>query len=145
MIDVFGYERNARSSGQVASSEFAVISVGGKQSLVQSVNVSYQQQLEQVGQIGDSNVYWLPGRPMGNLSCSKLVGAGGFLSGWRGSQCGKITPLSITVDGGKCGFTGRGNLQFDGGIIQSFNIALSAQQLQISETVNIQIASLSAS
>lgn len=145
MQDIFNYNRTAKSSGQVASSEFAVISMGGKQSLVQSVNAQYGQTIEAITQVGDVNVYWMPGRASGSVSCSKLVGSGGFLSGWRGSECGRITPLSVNVSGGRCGFTGAGSLTFDGGIIESVTITLNSQQLQISETAQIKVASMSAS
>lgn len=144
MIDFFGYNRTARSTGNIASSEFAIISVGGQQSLVQNMNVSYQQQVDQVVEVGDTNINFVPGRAQGSVSVSKLVGAGGFFSGWRGTQCGRITPISVRVSGGKCGFTGNGRLNFDGGIIQSVSLSMSAQQLQIAETANILVASMSA-
>ncbi len=144
MQDIFTYNRTARSSGEVASSEFAVISMGGKQSLVQSVQANYGQTIETVTQIGDVNVYWMPGRAQGAVSCSKLVGSGGFLSGWRGTECGKITPMSVNVSGGRCGFTGSGSLTFDGGIIENVSISLNSQQLQISESAQIRVASMAA-
>lgn len=145
MRDFLGYERNARSDGQVASSEFAIVSIGGRQSLVQNIGIQYGQTIETVTQVGDPNLYWMPGRAQGSVNCTKLVGANGFLSGWRGTECGKITPMSVSVAGGKCGFSGNGNLTFDGGIIESVNINLSSSTLQISESVNIRVASLSAS
>lgn len=145
MQDIFNYNRTSKSSGQVASSEFAVISMGGKQSLVQSVAVSYGQMIQPVTQIGDVNIYLMAGRAQGSVNCTKLVAGGGFLSGWAGKECGKITPMSVNMAGGRCGFSGKGSLSFDGGILESVNITLSAEQLQISESATIKIASMSAS
>ena len=144
MQDIFNYNRTSKSSGQVASSEFAVISMGGKQSLVQSVTVSYGQQIQPITQIGDVNIYLMAGRAQGSVNATKLVGGGGFLSGWAGRECGKITPMSVNMSGGRCGFTGKGSLSFDGGVLESVNITLSAEQLQISESATIKIASMSA-
>lgn len=145
MQDIFNYNRTSKAAGQVASSEFAVISMGGKQSLVQSVNVQYGQQVNPITQVGDVNIYYMAGRAQGTVSCSKLVGGGGFLSGWRSTDCGKITPMSVSLSGSRCGFSGKGSLTFDGGILQSVNITMSSEQLQISESAQIMIASMSAS
>lgn len=144
MQDIFNYNRTSRSAGQVASSEFAVVSMGGRQSLVQQVSVQYGQQITPISQIGDVNIYLLPGRAQGTVNCTKLVGSGGFLAGWRNRECGKITPMSVNMAGSRCGFTGRGSLSFDGGIIENVQITLSSEQLQISESVTIRIASMSA-
>lgn len=145
MQDIFNYNRTSKSAGQVASSEFAVISMGGKQSLVQQVQVQYGQQITPITQIGDVNIYLMAGRAQGTVNCTKLVGSGGFLAGWRNRDCGRITPMSVSMAGSRCGFSGRGSLSFDGGILASVNITLSAEQLQISESATIQIASMSAS
>lgn len=144
MLDILGYDRTARSSGEIASSEFAAITIGTRQSLVQNVNVSYQQQIETVLEVGDTNVYWVPGRAQGNIQMSKLVGAGGFFNGLRDTDCGRIDPISVNVAGGRCGYVGQGQLRFDGGIIESFGMSMSAAQLQIMQTTNIRVASMSA-
>lgn len=144
MQDIFNYNRTSKSAGQVASSEFAVISLGGKQSLVQSVTVQYGQTIQPIVQIGDVNIYLMAGRAQGSVQASKLVGGGGFLSGWKGKECGKISSMSVNMNGGRCGFSGGGSLSFDGGILESVNITLSAEQLQISESATIKIASMSA-
>lgn len=145
MKDIFNYNRTSKSAGQVASSEFAVISMGGKQSLVQSVAIRYGQAVVPVTQIGDVNIYFMSGRAQGTVDCGKLVGGGGFLSGWRDTDCGRITPMGVNLAGGKCGVSGSGSLSFDGGILSSVSITLSSAELQISESAQIMIASMSAS
>ncbi len=144
MQDIFNYNRTQKSAGQVASSEFAVVSMGGRQSLVQQVTVQYGQTITPITQIGDVNIYLMAGRASGTVNCTKLVGSGGFLSGWRNRECGKITPMSVNMSGSRCGFSGRGSLSFDGGILESVQITLSSEQLQISESATIRIASMSA-
>ena len=144
MQDIFNYNRTSRAAGQVASSEFAVISLGGRQSLVQSLNVQYGQQVTPIVQVGDVNVYLMSGRAQGTVACTKLVGGGGFLADWRNSDCGKITPMGVTLSGSRCGFSGSGSLTFDGGILESVNIAFSSNDLQISQSANFRIASMRA-
>lgn len=144
MQDIFNYNRSTKSSGQIASSEFAVVSMGGQQSLVQNVLVNYGQQVTPITQLGDVNIYLMGGRAQGTVNCTKLVGAGGFLDGWKNRDCGKITPMSVNLSGSRCGFVGRGGLSFDSGLLQNVTITLSSEQLQISESATIAIASLSA-
>ena len=143
MADIFGYDKPAKSSGQVASADFALVSVGSKNALVQSVEASYTQKIEEVTQVGDTQIYWLPGKPSGAVSISKLVGSGGFLSGWSLSDCGKISSANVKVNGGRCGFTGSGTLSFSGGVVETVSIRLGSQQQTIAETINMRVASLS--
>lgn len=143
MADLFGYNRTGASLGQVASSEFAAVNVGGKLALVQSANVTYAQQIDEVKAIGDSNIYWLPGRPSGSIQCSKLVGTGGFFSGWNQGQCGQIQAMSVNLSGGNCGFTGGGSLSFTGAVIEQFSLEMSSQNQTISESAQIKVATIS--
>lgn len=144
MADIFGYNNNVKSEGQVASSEFASVTVGSKQSLVQSVIADYGQTVTPVSQVGDTQIYWITGQPQGTLNITKLVGSGGFFEGWKGLECGKVNNLAVSLDGGRCGFSGAGNLTFNGGVIQRVNVTLGTGQMTIGENCVIQIASLSA-
>ena len=145
--DVFGYENTVKSNGQIASSEFAIISMGSgaaEQALVQSISSDYSQQIDTVLSVGDSNIYWVPGRPLGSINISKLVGAGGFFSGWRGTECGRIDNMSVNVDDGRCGFNGKGNLTFNGGIVERLSVTLGNTQRTIAETATIRVAFIGA-
>lgn len=143
MADIFGYDKPAKSSGQIASADYAAVSVGGKNALVQSVDASYTQKIEEIMQVGDTQVYWLPGRPQGNLSVSKLVGSGGFFAGWTLSDCGKINNATVNVSGGRCGFTGNGSLSFTGGVVERVDMKLGTGQQTVAETISIRVASMS--
>ena len=145
MADVFGYENNIKSSGQVASADFAIISIGntGRNSLVQSVSATYQQRVEEITQVGDTQIYWLPGRPQGQIQISKLVGSGGFFNDWKG-ECGKINAMSINMSGGRCGFSGGGNVTFDGGVVESLSLQLGTDRQTVAASATIKVASMSA-
>ena len=72
MADLFGYTKSGNAIGQVASNEFATVNVGGKLALAQSVNMDYTQRIDEVRALGDSNIYWVPGRASGNITIAKL-------------------------------------------------------------------------
>ena len=143
MADIFGYDKPAKSSGQVASADYAAVTVGSKNALVQSVDASYSQKIEEIMQVGDTQVYWLPGRPQGKLDVSKLVGGGGFFSGWTLSDCGKINNATVNVAGGRCGFNGGGSLSFTGGVVENVQMRLGTDKQTIAETISIKVASMS--
>lgn len=143
MADIFGYNRTARASGQIASSEFAVVTIGGTQSLVQSVQVAYGQEVKTIYEVGNPNIYWVPGHASGTINCSSLVGPGGFFAGWKGGKCGAISPISVSTGGGTC-YTGSGSMYFDGGIINQVSATLTAGQMEIGQSVGIMIATLMA-
>lgn len=143
MPDIFNYENPVNLSGAIASSDFAtVILDGAKASLTQTLNCSYQQQVQEITQVGDPSVYWMPGRPSGSVEISKLVGDGGFFDGWKGKECGKIASVNVATQGGKCGFTGNGVLAFSGGVIESVSLTMNNGQMAIAETAKIKVSNL---
>jgi hypothetical protein len=147
MADIFGYNSNVKSTGQIASADFASITVGGTKSngeggaLVQSLNITYQQRLEEIMQVGSPQIHWLPGRPSGNLEISKLVGSGGFFKDWKG-KCGIITPVSVSVSGGECGFSGSGSLRVDLAVVERVSMQVSSDKQTIASSAAVRIAGL---
>lgn len=143
--DIYGYDNNVKSAGAIASADYCHITIGTRVALAQNLQGTHNQEIEKVTQLGDTQIYWLPGRPAGSLSATKLVGASGFFEGWRGHDCGKITNLAVSVDGGRCGFNGSGNITFSQGIVQSFSFSLNAGQSTIAESISIMTSGMSAS
>ena len=143
--DVFGYENNIKTSGQIASADFARISVkqgGGQNALVQSVEVTYRQAIEEVIQVGSPQIFWMPGRPQGTITMGSLVGNDGFFTDWTGGECGSIDTASIRVDGGKCNFEGRGGLSFSGAIVESLTASITVGKQTISQGATIRTAGM---
>jgi hypothetical protein len=143
MSDIFGYEKNGTAIGQVASSEFVSISVGGKISLAQNVTATYGQTITEVSNIGDSMIYWLPGKPKGSITVAKLVGAQGFLKDFAIGACGEMSGVSLTADGGRC-TTGAGAISMDGVVAESVTITVSSGDLTVAESLQARVASMSA-
>jgi len=143
MSDIFGYEKNGTAIGQVASSEFVSINVGGKISLAQSVTATYGRTITEVSNIGDSMIYWLPGRPKGTFAVEKLVGSGGFLKDFAIGACGEMSGVSVNANSGRC-TTGAGAISMDGVIAESVTIRVSSDSLTVAESLTARVASMSA-
>jgi hypothetical protein len=140
--DVFNYENNIKTEGQVASADFARIAISRNNTpnaLVQSVEVQYRQAIEEVTQVGDTQIYWLPGRPQGTIGIQSLVGADGFFNDWKG-ECGKIDTASIKLRDGQCQFKGSGTITFKGGVVESLTANLSTGRQTIAQGANIRVA-----
>jgi len=148
MTDFFGYQKEVKSTNQLASSEFALFTAGSQQSLVQSVNASYSQEIRPLYEVGSPAIYWVSGHSSGTVQASRLVGINGFLAGLRnvGANCGRVTPVQIQLSGGgACYASASGGLTFDGAVVESVNFGLSAGAIEITEGFNMRVANMSAS
>jgi hypothetical protein len=148
MIDFFGYEKTVKSGDQIASSEFALITMGQRQSLVQSVQAQYGQEVKSVFEIGAPVVYWVRGHSSGSISMSRLVGVNGFFAslGDVAANCGAITPVDIQLSGGgNCYAQASGGLTFDGGVAQGVSMNIGAGQIEITESVQMMVANMKTS
>lgn len=145
MRTIFGTNREVRSSGRLASSEYAIVTVGGRSELGQSIQGSYQRQIQTLHELGSPGVLWVPGFESGNLSFQRLVGAAGFFAGWEGSTCGEINPVSIELGGGGCVAIGGGGLRFSDAMVESVNFSMAAGTVQISEGISMRVGAMSRS
>ena len=144
MKDILGYDREIKTAN-LASSEFAAITIGSasaKEALIQNVDFQYSQQIGEVVQVGDVNIYLMPGRPSGGCIVSKLVGDGGFFAGFKDGACGVISGVSVDIQPGQCGYVGAGTISFTNGVISALSTSISAAQLQIGNQISIRLASL---
>jgi len=78
--DVFGYKRNPKPRG-VFSTEDSKLTFGSTTIdqtnggyLVQNWQVNYQQQVEEVFEIGSNALYWSKGRPVGQGTLGRIIG-----------------------------------------------------------------------
>lgn len=145
MTDFFGYNKEVKSGDQLASSEFALLTVGTQQSLVQSVQASYGQQIRPLFEVGSPSIYWVGGHSEGQISVSRLVGVNGFLRGLRnvGANCGRVTPVTIQLSGGgACFANASGGLTFDGAILENVSFNLNSGQIEIVEGFTVRVANM---
>ncbi len=142
MNTIFGTNRTAKSAGQMASSEFARITLGGIVTLGQNCQGSYNRNIQTIFEIGNPNVYWIGGHEQGSLQIQRLVGKGGFFAELKPDACGSISPVSIDISSGKC-TTGAGGLTIGDAMLEGVSFGFSAQALEISEGATLRFASLS--
>lgn len=140
--DFFGYNRQIGSSNELASSEYAVLSVGGKMNLVQSVQATYQQEVKPIYEVGNASVHFVTGHAQGSIRFGRLASSGNFWANLRGTKCGKIDTVSITSEGSAC-YGGGGKLSFDGAIIQSVGLTIATSAIEINEDATLVVASMS--
>lgn len=140
--DFFGYNRTIGSSSELASSEYAVLSIGSKVNLCQSVNASYQQEIKPVYEVGNASVHYIMGHAGGNITFARLAGAGKFWSNLASSNCGQINAVSINSNGSAC-YAGGGSLNFDGAAVQRVSLTINTGAIEISEEATIMVASMS--
>ena len=76
--DVFGYKRNPKPKG-VFSSEDSKLTFGSAKDpvgyLVQSWQVQYAQQVQELFEIGSNALYWAKGRPQGSGTIVRVIGS----------------------------------------------------------------------
>jgi hypothetical protein len=146
--DILGYKRDVKPNGQIFSSEFATISMGGRMSLVQQVQASYGQTVVPKFEVGSPTLYWLAGQPMGQVQIGRLVGRGGFFDSFGDleNSCGRLLGLRIGLDGtGGCTSVQQatgGGISFDGGMVANITASFGAGDLEVQEGATIQVASM---
>lgn len=146
--DFFGYTRDVNPNGQLATSEWATLSLGSKMSLVQSASWSYQQTVNPKYEAGSAALYWAVGQPSGTIQFSRAVGKGGFLSnfGTLRNSCGTLVNLSVGLDGtGGCPSASPGGkaIQFTGGVCQNITGSFQSGMLDVTEGATIMVATMS--
>ncbi len=140
--DFFGYNRKIGSSNELASSEYATLSVNGKVNLCQSVDVQYQQDTKPIYEVGNPSVYFVTGHAQGSIRFGRIAGSGSFWANLKNSNCGQISKVSINSDGGGCYGAG-GKLNFDGAIIRSVSLTINTGAIEIAEQADLIVASMS--
>lgn len=145
--DILGYTRDVKPNGQLYSSEFATISIGGRMSLVQSVQGSYGHTVQPRFETGSPTLYWLTGQPMGQVQIGRLVGKGGFFATFNQleNSCAELLSLTVGLDGnGGCTAVqgAAGGLFLDGGVVANMSFGFSAGALEVQEGASIQVASM---
>jgi hypothetical protein len=138
MPDIFGYRRDPKPSGAF-STEDSVLTFGGVTDptqpvqdvsnlglLVQSWNVSYQQQVQEIFEIGSNRLYWSKGRPAGTGQLVRAVGfAPASVGSDRGANQARMFPdeafdickggamLKLTAKSGNCDYAEGSPESFD--------------------------------
>lgn len=134
MTDIFSYNIDVKSKQIVAARNVAVSIGGEKVALVQQVQGSYQHTVQPTYELGASTLYFVNGNPIGNFSCTSLVGPGGWFDGMiKGNACGDMTSINLDITSDNCSVrvTGKSNVKFEGAILTSISFQVSAGGLNV--------------
>lgn len=141
MPSIFNTTRNVTNQGDMASSEYAAITVGSQISLGQNVSGTYGRQIQTVYELGRPEIYWISGHEQGQMSVARLVGKNGFFDAIASTQCGAINNLKIDLSSSTCS-KGSGGLAFDGAMLESVTFGMQSGTLEISEGMSMRFQTL---
>lgn len=110
--DVFAYKRNPKPAG-VLTTEDSILVIGSGDSvsrayLVQNWQITYQQQVEELFELGSNRVYWKKGRPVGQGNLGRICGAGtgsavtSMFPKEALDACNGGATMAVKVGGGSC-------------------------------------------
>lgn len=130
MADIFGYKRNPKPKG-VFSTEDSLLTFGNVSNpvgyLVQSWQFSYNQDVQEIFEIGSNALYWSKGRPQGTGQISRVIGDvdvdspdKGFFPKQAYDICLGGASLVLTAKSGACQNAG----SFAGGV-KELNVTMS--------------------
>ena len=150
MADIFGYKRNPKPSGVFSSEDSKLFITGGSGGavegyLIQSWNMAYSQNVEELFEIGSNRLYWSKGRPQGQGSIARVIGAkdAGATSFFPTNAfdiCQGGATMQIQAAGGNCGTagglenTGTGvTISMDGVVVTSIGFSMQVQDVKLAE------------
>ena len=158
--DVFGCKRNPKPDG-VFSSEDSTLTIGATSAtsaayLIQNWSVEYNQDVQELFEIGTNRLYWAKGRPVGRGAIGRIVG-GAPADSPNGSSlmpkeaydiCDGGASFMIKAVGGHCesGGVARLNkgvtLNLSGVVVTSIGFAMTVQDVRIMENYGWRFAHL---
>ena len=149
--DVFGYTRNPKAAG-VLSNENSTLVIGNSgggaaATLVQGINIQYQQQVTEVFELGSNRVYWKKGRPAGQGRIDRMVGAG---SGHGLTMFGKDAldvclggaSMSFKLGSGNCSSSTPVEIHIGGVVVSSVGYGSNANDPQVVEGIDFRFTSM---
>jgi len=150
MADIFGYNRNARPE-KVFTTENSTLTISGSGVgyMIQNWNISYQQQVQEIFELGSSNLYWLKGQPQGQGTIARIVGNDGgsgisLMPPGAFDLCDGGVTMNISASGGDCDGGGPAiNIAMDGVVVTALGFSMSVQDMMVQQNFGWRFAKLS--
>ena len=159
--DIFGYKRNAKPAG-VFSSEDSALTIGSASAassayLVQNWSVEYNQDVQELFEIGSNRLYWAKGRPVGRGAVGRIVGAvnpdmpdgSGLFPTEAFDICNGGVTMTIKATGGHCESGGADyvlnkgvGLKMSGVVVTTVGFAMTVADVRIMENYGWRFATL---
>lgn len=159
MADIFGYNRGPKPAAAFSTdnSVLTLASVGGggdgsaKGLLVQNWNINYQQQVQEVFELGSNSLYWVKGRPVGQGTLARIIGVKGagvssnLFPPDAYDVCKGGAKFDFTVGSGNCGdVVGQGlaqanqgaRIEMDGCVITSVGFSADVNDTRVVENIS---------
>lgn len=156
MADIFGYKRNPKPEG-VFSTEDSMLTFGSLTGndavlgyLVQNWNINYQQQVNEIFEIGSNALYWTKGRPVGDGTLARIMGEKGE-SGGRSffpdeayDICDGGAGVDITAMSGHCEEFNvhRLSVHIDGVVVTGIGFSMQVQDVMLQEQIRFRFAQM---
>ncbi|MFC1453585.1 hypothetical protein ACFLQL_00205 [Verrucomicrobiota bacterium] len=147
--DIFGYER-AASPSAVFSSELATLNFAGSDSkglMVQGWDITYSQEIQELYEIGSSNMYWVRGHPIGQGRVQRILGTGNvkLLPEDAYNVCNGGSTFEIAMHTGSCGEdagTVDLRLSMGGCVVSQVGFSVTIQDIRVNSNIAWRFASL---
>lgn len=153
--DIYGYRRNPKPRA-VLSTEDSMLTFANIANpighMIQNWNVSYQQEVREIFELGSSAMYWIKGRPVGQGVLGRIIGAVGSSVGLfppeafdicRGGALLRITASSSQCDAAAGQTPASLSLELDGCVVANIGFSMGVQDLTVQENVAFRFAKLS--
>lgn len=137
--DIFGYSRTTSKPATTFDSSKSIFTIEGGSPegyLVQSWNMNYDQDISVIFELGSDAIYWVRGRPVGQGSISRIMGATGdatslFPSG-AFDICKGGVAMRMTAAGRVCGGTNTPStsISIDGVVVTHIGFQMQAPSSQ---------------
>jgi len=155
MPDIFGYTRNPKPAGVFSISKSLVKfgAAGGNANpanligaLIQSWNVSYQNNVTEIFELGSDNIYWIKGRPTGAGNIGRIIGLSNvkLFPDEAYDACNGGVTMEIAAQPGACpGVDIHGvDIKTNGTIIVQIGFDANVADTRINEGIAFRFASL---
>jgi hypothetical protein len=143
MRSILNTTRQVTSRSQAPTSEYAILYMGGRGELAQSVSGNYGREIRPIYELGSPNVVWVGGHEQGTLELGRIVGKRGFFAGLGEDECGVVRPVSINLGSGPCVTIAAGGLHFHDAMIERLSFSMNVGSLEITETISMRVANMS--
>lgn len=156
MANLFGYKRSGNPEA-VFSNEDSLLTFGSLNAaatgyLVQNWSASYQQQVQEVFELGSNALYWSRGRPQGAAGLGRVVGlkgpskAGVTIPAEAYDACNGGASMSITASGAaSCGKNTAHEsvtLSLTGVLVVSQGYDANVQDTMLKENIQLRFAGM---
>lgn len=143
-MDIYG--NNIASLGGVFNASEALFTISypgfsGVKALVQNCSVQYSMEFRDIYELGSSNLYYVQGRPRGQMSVGRIIGEIG--TEFSSDPCNPATINVRGMSGSKCGAAAEINYTLHNAVVVDYGFSISVEDMMIRENMAFKFSHLS--